>query len=577
MRRRTLVPIVVAFVAIATASFAGANANEPPPPTYPVDNVVNDFQNSERSLTEPAIGRYQFEAGMYGAIRRAVQRYPEHYLAGGIDVRSEAQVLLDSLLHMRPTLPYDHPTDAGHPALMPDWDHDGLFGDSGGTSLSGRGDFDADTDEVEDTAYFRIPCYTPDDEWRVHHLYASGSCDVTDAAAEPYRIGVARELTVVNARGLKLDATLMLPATAFTGDACPAYGSAAYADAAAWDGCVTAANITDEGTLPGLVFANGFASRQEHYAWFTMRMVSEGYAVLTYDPAGQAESEGSVVDLFGITDADRADTDPNVAGAARDLQDMTRWFVGDAITPVTDRGPRLVPRIDPAAGASNPAVAAIAENRIAIAGNSMGAGATLRYLDLLGSPGGLGSDERPLPRIAAAVVMSGAQVTHVPVPVMYQTSDGDGSPTLTGPKVLDANFEFRGFGIGYGPMKRMYDALRQTNDPGAMSFVVLESGSHTDHVDVPYVPRTFWANALAADYGADWLNCHVLGDAASCATAIAPRPHLSRIYASEHDPDGPDEAAPSHCITVPDAWALNQDAADIAAAIQGSPRYNCSP
>ena len=64
------------------------------------------------------------------------------------------QVAIDSLMHNRPKLPYDHVTDAGSPDLMPDWDHDGVFGDSGGFALDDEGDFDADTDGNEDTAYF---------------------------------------------------------------------------------------------------------------------------------------------------------------------------------------------------------------------------------------------------------------------------------------------------------------------------------------------------------------------------------------------------------------------------------------
>ena len=570
MRRATLV-----FVLIATlGAFAVANA-DPPPPTYPIDNVLSDFQNTQRSLTEQRYGNYNFEAGMYGAARRAAQRYPDHYLTAGIDVPREAQVALDSLLHVRPKLPYSHPGDVGHPDLMPDWDHDGVFGDGGGYDPNDRGDFDADTDEVEDTAYFRIPCYTPDDEWQVHHYYASGACDVAGAAAEPYRIGVARELKIINARGLLLDATLWLPASAFTGSACPEYGSAPYADATAWVGCVTPSNLTSNGSFPGVVFANGFSSRQEHYAWFAMRMVDEGFVVLNYDPAGQGESESNFLDLVGATDAERAD--PTFAGAIRDVQDAVRWFVGQPITKVTDNGLRLVPRLDPSSNSPNPAAGVLDEQRVGLAGNSMGALSTLAYLNLLGEPGGLGTDGRPLPSLLAAVPMSGARPTHAVVPIQFQTSDGDGSPTLLGPKVLGVSPGSGNSGIGYEPMKALYDELRTTNDPAPMSFIVMEGGSHTDHVNVPYVPRTFWANALAADYAADWLNCYVSGDATACAGAVAPRPHLSRIYASEHDPDGPDGPSDSRCITVPDAWSLNQGPQEIVAGLSGSPVYDCTP
>ncbi len=576
MRRSLIACSFVAFVLfLSAAAFASANNAEPPPPTYAVDNVLNAMQNTQRSITDADIGRYNFEAGFVGVARRGVQRYPDHYLTAGIDIPRELQVAIDSIAHMRPDAPYNHWGDAGHPALMPDWDHDGVFGDSGGTAFDDRGDFDADTDEVADTAYFRIPCYTPADEWEIHYLYVSGTCDLNDAAAEPYRIGVAHELKIINARGLLLDATLWLPAAAFTGSACPAYASAGYAEAAAWAGCVTPANMISSESFPGVVFANGLASRQEHYHWFLERMVDEGYVVLNYDPAGQGQSEGTFLDTLGMTDADRAD--PQFAGAVRDVQDAVRWFVGDPITAVVDNGPRLVARADPVTNVTNPADGALDVASVSIAGNSMGAISILAYLDYLGSPGGLGADGRPLPPLVAAVSMSGARATHAVVPTQFQTSDGDGSPAFVAPKVGGVNLGYNGQGIGYELIKERYDQLRTTTDPAPLSLIVLESGTHSDHIDQPFVPRTFWANALAADYGADWLNCYVRNDAAACARAISARPHLSRIYASEQDPDGPAGASDSRCITIPDAGSLNQGPERLLAAQMGSPVYDCTP
>ena len=574
MRRPITLLALVCLVSFAAFS-AFAQANDPPPPTYVIDQALQWTQNPQRSISDPETGRYNFEAGMYGAAKRAVQRYPSHYLTAGIDVRREGQVAIDSLLHMRPDLPYTHNGDVGDRELTPDWDHDGVFGDSGGTDPNGTGDFDVDTDDVADTAYFRIPCYTPADNWEIHHLYASGTCDVNDAGGENYGIGVAHELKIIDARGLVLDATLWLPATAFVGNECPAYGSASYAQRTSWAGCVAPANLVGTHALPGVVFANGLASRQEHYAWFTMRMVHEGFAVLNYDPAGQGQSEGTFGDTLGMTDAERAD--PQFAGAIRDLQDVVRWFVGQPITAVGNRAPRLTPRADPASNPSNPALATLDSDRVAIAGNSMGAISTLGYLDYLGSAGGLGADGRPLPRVVAAVSLSGARATHAVVPIQFQTSDGDGSPLLVTPKLGGVTLGMNGQGIGYELIKERYDQLRATREPSPLSLIVLEGGTHTDHVNVPYVPRTHWANALAADYAADWLNCHVKTDAAACAGAVAPRPHLSRTYASEQDPDGPAGPSASRCITVPDAATLSQSPQDFLAAASGSPVYDCTP
>jgi hypothetical protein len=328
-------------------------------------------------------------------------------------------------------------------------------------------------------------------------------------------------------------------------------------------------------SIPGVVFANGLASRQEHYAWFSMRMVDEGYAVLTYDPAGQGESEGTFGDTLGLTDTDRAD--PQFAGAIRDLQDATRWFLGQSITRTASWARRLTPRAYPAANAPNPALGAIDAEHVAIAGNSMGAISTLGYLDYLGSPGGLGADGRPLPRIVAAISLSGARKTRAVVPLQFQTSDGDGSPAFVLPKVAGVNLGANGQGIGYELIKERYDQLRATSDPSPLSLIVLEGGTHSDHVDAPYVPRTNWGNPLAADYAADFLNCYVRGISAACAGAVSARPHLSRSYASEQDPDGAAGPSPSRCITVPDAGAIGQRPQDFLAAETGSPVYDCTP
>jgi len=575
MRRATTALVVACLVPFGTfVAFAQVNAGSGSgPSTYPVQQALMWTQNTQRSATDQSVGQYNFEAGFYGAARRAVQRYPSHYLTTGINVPAEAQAAIDSIGHMRPDLPYDHATDAGNPALMPDWDHDGVFGDSGGFAPNGEGDFDADTDSYQDTAYFLIPCYTPADQWQIHHLYADGSCDTTNAAAQPYRIGVAREVKIVDARGLILDATLWLPAAAIGGSACPAYGSAAYANRAAWAGCVAPANLS--GRFPAVVFANGLASRQEHYNWLSMRLVDEGYVVLDYDPAGQGESQGTFGDTLGVTDTERADS--QFAGAIRDLQDATRWMVGQTITKTPSRLPRLTPRVDPATNVVNPTLPIIDTARVAIAGNSMGAISTLGYLDYLGSPGGLGADGRPLPQIAAALSLSGARATHAVVPIQFQTSDGDGSPVFVLPEVGGVDLGGRGEGIGYRLIKQGYDDLRATKEAGPLSLIVLEGGVHTDHVDEPYVPRTNWANPLAADYAADWLNCYVKGDAAACARAVAPRPHLSKVFASEQDPDGPAGPSPSRCIVVPTEASINQTPAQFVAAETGSPQYDCTP
>lgn len=562
------------MLALLVPAVGIANGAPPIPPdpypitsfTYPTGNVIESLENRE-------LGTYNFEAGLYGAVRRMLQRYPEIYLDPNMDLPHELQVAIDSLTHNRPRPPSAHWGDAGHPTFMPDWDHDGTFGDGGGYTPDDVADFDAETDRELDTAYFRVPCY--DADYRPHHLRATGACDNSDSGAGPYRIGgVAHELKVVNARGLVLDATLFLPAQSFAGAGCPALGTAAYRQRAAWKSCVAPENFASV-SLPGLVFANGFASRQEHYYWFSMRMAAAGYVVLNYDPAGQGESEGTFFDTLGLTDMPRV-AGCQFGGACRDQQDVVRWFVGQPITRVTDNGLRVEPRKDPATNPANPAAPVLDETRIALSGNSMGARSTISYIDHLGR--GKGADGRPLPMLRAAIPMSGGGAMNAVVPIQLQTFDYDGSPTLIGPGVFSLFLGQGRQGIGYAPMKETYDGMRASKKGnGPLSLIVIEGGVHTDHVSVPFVPRTLWGIAIAGHYGQAWLDCHVLGDASACATAAAPAPHLSRGWASEQDPDGPAGPSKSRCIQVPDQAMLNQSPADFVSALLGEPVYDCLP
>src|SRR5918999_2971876 len=97
MRRATAALLVVCLVAFAAFSASA----DPPPPTYPVDQFLDAFQNTERSYGDFETGQYNFEAGFYGAAKRAVQRYPQRY-GPDADPGHEAQVAIDSLTHMRP-------------------------------------------------------------------------------------------------------------------------------------------------------------------------------------------------------------------------------------------------------------------------------------------------------------------------------------------------------------------------------------------------------------------------------------------------------------------------------------------
>jgi dienelactone hydrolase len=570
--RRILLIVSLAALVVSAANPARALAIGPVP-VYPVDNFIASLDGPVRDVRDPASGTFDFNAGTYGGVRRVLQRYPGEFGNPDMDARHEAQVVLDSLAHMRPGLPHDHIGDVGHPGYTPDWDHDGVYRDGGGTQPKQSADFDYDTDQVMDTAYFLVPCLDISDPYPVHYRDVTGRCDVGDTNKAPYVAGVAQEVRFVNSRGLLLDATIWLPPQAFRGYGCPAPQSKAY-EARVWKTCVTPANLT-KSRLPAVVFASGIASRQEHYYWIAQRLAGEGYVVLTYDPSGQAESEGTTIDLFG-GGTELKPEGCRYAGACLDMEDAVRWFTGSTITPIADSGPRVEARRDPAKNTPNPVRGVVDAKRFGVAGHSMGGAATLSYLRRVAA--GKGTDGRPVPRPSAAVVFSYIAPTPPVVPVQLQTSDHDGLALGITPMQLSAGTpNAGGEGLGYTQMKGGYDAMRATPLRNPLSLVVLEGGSHTDFIDQPFIFRTLWANAVAGRYAQAWMDCFVKRVKAQCAAASAPYPHLSRSFASEIDTDGAGKL-PSWCLQVPDQISLAQSPAGIAeAAANGAPAYDCAP
>ncbi|MGH7822036.1 MAG: hypothetical protein ACREQ9_19920, partial [Candidatus Binatia bacterium] len=448
--------VVAAVVVSVLGDVAVARAQDADFLAYPITSFLDWTQNPQRDAADQAVGRYNFEAGMLGIVTRAAERYPAIFLApqDADSVRRELQATYDGVLHNRPKLPYDYSGgDAGNPRFMPDWNHDGVFGDPG--------DFDADTDgdphEIAGgafaTAYFLYPCANLDGS--VFYETVAGECEAAGSGAS-FKLGVARELRIVNARGLVLDATLWVPGAALAVSACKSTECSGTA--------VPSLADLDPTRRPGLVFSNGLSSRQEHYYWFAMRMAREGFVVLTYDPAGQGESEGTwtdLIDFFNQT-PDAASAGPGTCqfkGACRDVEDVVRWFVNAPVTSVIDElndaGLRIAPRRSPSENAPNPVLSILDTNEVGLAGNSMGAISTLHYLFDLGN-GGLGMDGVALPPVAAAVSMSGATPTHAVVPIQFQTSDYDGSPLLVGPTVGGINLGQQGSGIGYTLIKQRY-------------------------------------------------------------------------------------------------------------------------
>lgn len=532
----------IGAVALLALGVGPALANDP---TYPITSATDwttgpqhDYRNGNRG------GQYTFQAGMSsGPVDRALTRWPEHYNPASLfqNLAAESQAATDATFHAHPDLPYDDVGDAGSPDFMPDWNHDGVYGDPQ--------DFDADTDAVMDTAPFRYPC--PQLDGTVLYETTDGTCKPATDSTATFKLGEAREAKIVDARGYILDATLWLPGETQT--------------------------MPSSGPFPGIVFGDGFDSRQDSYYWFAMRMARAGYIVLTYDPAGQGESEGTSAALF-----DSRMAPCQVGGACRDLEDAVRWFVGSDIQPSPRDEWRATPPKKPAytpAGDNvvNPVLNVLDTSRISIAGNSMGALAVDDYARVVGV--GHDTSGRPLPSVRAAVPMSGIAPTQASIPMQFQTSDYDGSPALAGPGVGGVALGDPSYGgIGYSNIKKGYDQLRASGQgSGPLELIVLEGGTHLDSVDIPYATRTAWSLTVAGDSALDWFDCHARDLPDACQRAISPRARLSRALASEQDPDGPAGAEPSRCVAVPDQANLNQSPTDFAQAETGHPVYNCTP
>lgn len=518
--------LATAVVAGGGVARAEPGAPEPGPVVAGVQTFTDWTAGPRDDLPDQGIGRYQFETQVVGGARRAAasaeRRYTPERMTDPATLRVELAELYDDVLHNRPNPPDNPVQEVGHPDLLPDWDADGTYGEPE--------DYDVDVDVDRDAAWFRYPVFGAD-----------GSIDHV-----PDREGVAVEAGFVNSRGLFVDATLWLPGDRLTLDG----------DTVSYPAALAA--------RPGLVFSNGLSSRQEEYYWFAEAMVARGYVVMTYDPVGQGESDGTWSDLF----QQGTGTDCQFGGACLDVQDAVRWFTAAGVAARPDlqgfedgQLRPLATQVGTGAVATNPFVALVDTGRVGIAGNSMGALSTLNYLHFLEA-------DADLPALKAAVAMSGAtETTAAAVPLQLQTSDFDGSPTLLGPTVGGAYLGQGGEGIGYYPIKGMFDRL-VADDDNDLSLVVLKGGVHTDHVRTPFVTRTRWATYVAEHYAGAWFDCYIAGSAAACDQTRQPvsDPSLSRAFGSEHYAAASTTDALTCIGQAPTEISLNYDPEDLAAA-----------
>lgn len=138
-----------------------------------------------------------------------------------------------------------------------------------------------------------------------------------------------------------------------------------------------------------------------------------------------------------------------------------------------------------------------------------------------------------------------------------------------------------GAGVSDGPAgtHAWYENLRAGGaGDGALEELIIESGSHGDTSNVTHVPHAVWALSVSTGYATDWFNCYLQSDENACASTRTPRPHLSRIQASEYDVDGPAGVEPSRCLTIPDQVSVGSITNPLQAAqtLAGQQNYDCT-
>ncbi|HEY1828281.1 MAG TPA: hypothetical protein VGF87_09675 [Acidimicrobiales bacterium] len=603
----TLLPLLGAAILAAPIAGPAAQAATAPPPAplppssaagilYPVTSFLDWAENPINNVTNPTLGEYALLQMVDEAQAAVLAQFPDEIasltLTAGPNVGADAEAfseqMVSQLVHLRPRIAGADETDIANPYFLPDFDHNGVYGDPG--------DYTNANPDVSPNAngYFLYPCIS--DTGAVTYETTSGTCAAAGTAGDTYQEGLAQEETIVDSRGLNLAATLWLPGQALKAGCPQANPNANLCSPSAG---LAARNTLDGGQgLPMVVIAEGLASAQNCYYWLAMTLAKAGYVVLTYDPAGQGASDGSAADLF----------EPPVptcefGGACRDLEDVMRWVVGDPIHPVVDLA-TAQPVISAAAPAGStseeagsppnpdihnpayapagsnildPAISVINTAKIGAVGHSMGGLAVLNYLYYQGK-GSTGVDGNPLPPLASAISLSSAAATSAVVPLQIQTSDFDGSPTLVGPAVGGIDFGAAGEGIGYSDVKPMYDQLR-TEGPGssALSLIVLEGGVHTDFIDTPFITRTPWSLSVSAHYATDWMNCTLDSNFFDCLDSVVAVPHLSSSFASEAAPPAGPTPHPSYCITIPTTASLDDSPPSFFSAETGHPAYTCTP
>ncbi|MVU77219.1 hypothetical protein GPX89_08155 [Nocardia sp. ET3-3] len=543
-------------------------APQQPDPSYVFSEIGQLFSGSAVDAMTPGQVEYFIKAGILTNAKLLAQPFadlakPETWRTpeGAAPAAAAAQKIADALIHLPPF----GLTAPPHPAYLPDWNHDGVFGVTPG-SLDDVADANLD-DDFDDPqaswAHFRLPCNNSDGS--VWFETSDGTCAPGDSGAD-FKLGIVKKFRMVNSRGVSLAGKAFFPAG------------------------VDPDHPDANTKFPVTVGLPGAAETANDVGMYSEAAARDGYVSFVVSQAGQPASDGNLTDIW----MDAPLQLPNcgwASGSCLDAQDAVRWVHGDDITPIVDlhnevanllngKAPRLI-RLDPAytpvgVNQLNPWLSMLDLDHINLWGQSIGSIGTSNYLDYQAM--GHGWDGRPLPHVSAFAGMSGFTQHPASAAVMYQTADFD-FPGLNQYGVVFPNALFQSTDGPIGT-KDLYDMERR--DPRStnpMMFITDEGGFHTDSINLLGIPHAAPAPALSVHYAMDWFDCYGRADVrqAACDGLRKPYPGLSRAVATEYAPDG--HNGPSYCVTIPDRATLEQVLRPqiFMQNLTGPSWYDCTP
>ena len=117
--------------------------------------------------------------------------------------------MASQLAHLRPVVAGDDITDMANPEFLPDFDHNGVYGDPGDFVAMAQG---ATSPGAHASGAFLYPCLS--DSGTVTYETTAEVCARPGLTGDTYRTGLAEQQTIVDSRGLELAATLWLPGAA---------------------------------------------------------------------------------------------------------------------------------------------------------------------------------------------------------------------------------------------------------------------------------------------------------------------------------------------------------------------------